>query len=205
MQVIPIIVTFTPSIVYCIYCIGSSNTRLHNMLGCFLIKAPWKTYLEDQREKSLRNPWPWLLFDPLSTFPENPEKLFFCLSSWIFISMFEDKLRAVWSKLYRVEERIVRNPSNFSPSIVLSLSGQSFLKVTMPAECRFENSSMSSYMEGSQLWVPSQVPGSSRLFRFVTKLSGGDVKFFRTLKRSGVSLVGWSLTHVVRGEKWYVN
>lgn len=98
---------------------------------------------------------------------------------------------------------LVIKSHNFSSAVVPSVPGQRLLKVTSAAERRFESSkaSQSSCMERFWLWGPSQVPGSSRLSQFVTKLSGGDVNFFRTLKRSGVSLVGWSLTRVVREEK----
>lgn len=34
----------------------SSNTRLHNIVGCFMIKAPLLWCLQDQRSKSLRSP-----------------------------------------------------------------------------------------------------------------------------------------------------
>lgn len=98
-----------------------------------------------------------------------------------------DKLWAVWSELYRVDETVVINPPNFSPSVVLSLPGQSFLKVTMPAECRFESSSMSSYVKDPNCGVLHKSrapPGSSS----VSQSCQGEMSSSLELSRDPVSL-----------------
>lgn len=69
------ILTSTCTIAYCIYCTGSSNTRLRDSLGCVISKGSWLWSVEHQRSKA-QNPEHYLnvvicCFGPLSKFHAN--------------------------------------------------------------------------------------------------------------------------------------